>query len=385
MKGTGSFSLTMVVCLCIAVVSAFAQTAYRVSAPYTYENLTIFLIHGADTSSNKNLITLQEAMEMKVFKVYETDDVNELIVENISPIYDVFIQSGDIVKGGKQDRVLAISIIVPRNSGRVSIEAFCVEAERWEGRGNESKKEFSSSEERIVSRELKIATQGKVGDPGSGSGTGSGDGQGSATGSGSAGDPGPALVSGTVRGISTTSEVVTVAGRGDQTAVWNEVANSQKNLSVNVTADVTVNASSSSLQLALENKKLKKATEVFVKKFDSLAKGKSDVIGYAFAINGKINSADIYVSNHLFAKLWPKMLKAAVTEAISLADKPKAEAEPTASDISTFIAEADKGTKKERQTVAKSKVVTRASKNETVYEARDKSGLVVHRNYVNLN
>jgi len=106
MKGTGSFSLTVVVCLCIAVVSAFAQTEYRVSAPYTYENLTIFLIHGADTSSNKNLITLQEAMEMKVFKVYETDDVNELIVENISPIYDVFIQSGDIVKGGKQEKAL---------------------------------------------------------------------------------------------------------------------------------------------------------------------------------------------------------------------------------------------------------------------------------------
>ncbi len=375
MKGKGSLSLTVVVCLFIAVVSAFGQSAYRISTPFTHKNLTIFLIHGADASSNKDLITLQEAMEMKVFKVYETEDVDELIVENLSPKYDVFIQSGDIVKGGKQDRVLAISIIIPRNSGKVSIEAFCVEAERWEGRGNESKREFSSSEERIVSRELKIATNGKVGE--SGSGSGNGDGAGSRSGSASG--------NGTGMGRGIASEVVTVAGRGSQTEVWTEVANAQKNMSANMTVDVTANASASSLQLSLENKKLVKAREEFARKLSDILKGKNDVIGYAFAINGEINSADIYLSNHLFVKLWPKMLKAAVTEAISLADKPTAESEPTAGDISTFIAKADKGAKKERQTVAKSKVITRSSKNEAVYEARDKANLVVHRNYVKLD
>ena len=360
MKGLRSFSLTVVVCLCIGVVSAFGQTAYRISAPYTHQNLTIFLIHGEDASSNKNLITLQEAMEMKVFKVYETEDVDELMVENISPKYDVFIQSGDIVKGGKQDRVLAFSIIIPRNSGKVSIEAFCVESDRWEGRGNESRKEFSSSEERVVSKELKVATNGAVtvnGARSSGTGTGTGNGDGNGTGT----------------------------GRGSQTEVWNEVANSQRNISANVTVDVTANSSASSLQLSLENKKLAKAREEFAKKFSDLTKRKTDIIGYAFAINGKINSADIYVSNHLFGKLWPKMLKAAVTEAISLADQTKAETEPTAGDISSFLSEADKGTTKERQTVAKSKVVTRASKNEVVYEARDKANVVVHRSYVKLN
>ncbi len=355
MRGLRSFSLTAAVCLCIGVVSAFGQAAYRISGPQTHQNLTIFLIHGEDSNRNKDLITLQEAMEMKVFKVYETEDVDELVVENISPTYDVFIQSGDIVKGGKQDRVLAISIIIPRMSGKISIEAFCVESDRWEGRGNESKKEFSSSEERVVSKELKIASSGSVSS--SSSGTGSGNGVGDGNG----------------------------AARGSQSEVWNEVANAQKNISNNVTVDVTVNASRSSLQLSLENKKLAKTREAFAKKFSGPTKSKSDVIGYAFAINGKINSADIYVSNQLFEKLWPKMLKAAVTEAISLADQTKAETEPTAGDISSFISEADKGTTKERKTVAKSKVVTRASKNEVVYEARDKADVVIHRSYVKLN
>ena len=173
--------------------------------------------------------------------------------------------------------------------------------------------------------------------------------------------------------------------RGSQTEVWNEVANAQKNMSANVTVDVTANSSASSLQLSLENKKLVKARDEFAKKFSDLTKGKTDVIGYAFAINGEVNSADIYMSNHLFGKLWPKMLKAAVTEAISLADQTKAESEPTAADISNFLSGADKGTTNERKTVAKSRVVTRASKNEVVYEARDKADVVVHRSYVKLN
>lgn len=363
MKGLASISLTVAVCVLLTVISSYGQTAYRISEPFTHKNLTIFLIHGADASSNKDLITLEEALKMKVFKVYETEDVNELIVENISPRYDVFIQSGDIVKGGKQDRVLAISVIIPRNSGKVSIEAFCVESDRWEGRGNESRKEFSSSEERVVSKELKMATNGI----GTGSGTGSGSASGSASGSGNGNGDGVG------------------AGRGSQAKVWTEVANAQKNISANVTVDVTANASASSLQLSLENKKLVKERDAFVKNLSDLMKGKSDVIGYAFAINGKINSADIYVSNHLFTKLWPKMLKAAVVEAISLADKPAAESQPNAGDINVFLLDAEKGEVNERPTVAKSKVVTRQTTNEAVYEARDKSDLVVHRNYVKLN
>jgi hypothetical protein len=353
MKRLLGIGLAVVVCFAFAGLSVSGQSAYRISAPYTHKNLTIFLIHGADASSNRDLITLQEALEMKVFKVYETEDVNELMVENISKTHDVFIQSGDIVKGGKQDRVLAISVIIPRNSGKVSIEAFCVESGRWEGRGNESKREFSSSEERIVSKELKLATNGT----GSGSGDGIGNGIGSGTGD----------------------------GRGSQTEVWKEVEKAQSNINANLMVDVTANSSASSLQLSLENKKLKKEREAFVKDLLQLSKGKSDVIGYAFAINGKLNSADIYLSNHLFSKVWPKMLNAAVVEAISLANQPKAEKEPSTSDVSAFLAEAEKGTAKERPTVARSKVVTRQAANEVLYEARDKSDLVVHRNYVKLN
>lgn len=315
-----------------SAVTLSAQNAYRVSAPYSYKNLTIFLIHGKNETNKKNIITLQEAMKLKIFKVYETSDVNELMVENISKEFDVFIQSGDIVKGGKQDRVLAISVIIPARSGRVSIEAFCVESGRWEKRKGEDVQQFSSSEERIVSKDLKVAAN----------------------------------------------------GARSQQEVWSKVAEAQKRLSANTGVDVTANGSSTSLQLALENGKVTATADEYVKKLGDLVRGKTDVIGYAFAVNGEINSADIYVSNHLFAKLWPRMLKAAAVEAVAEGDRgTRTSVKPEA--ISGFLSDAEKGRAKERPTTASSKIVTREADGNAVYEARDRSDAVIHRNYVKID
>ena len=320
--------------IAVVAIATSAQNPYRISAPYTYKNLTIFLIHGKDSTNKKNIVTLQEALKTGIFRVFETSEVNELMVENISRTFDVFIQSGDIVKGGKQDRVLAISIIIPARSGRVSIEAFCVESGRWQKREGEDSQQFSSSEERIVSKDLKLAAN---------------------------------------------------AARSQQ-EVWGKVAEAQKKLSDNVGGDVTRNASATSLQLALENRKVTATADEYIRKLSSLVAGKPDVIGYAFAINGEINSADIYVSNHLFVKLWPRMLKAAAIEAVAEKSDANVNApSPKPSAIQGFISEAEKGRAKERSTSGKSKVVTRENDGNTMFEARDRSDLVVHRNYVKVN
>lgn len=48
----------------------FAQSnEYRVSAPVSYKNLSVFLIHGKDKTDHKNILTLQEAMEKKAFSL----------------------------------------------------------------------------------------------------------------------------------------------------------------------------------------------------------------------------------------------------------------------------------------------------------------------------
>src|SRR6185369_15427607 len=70
---------------------AAAESSYRLSGPYTHGNLTVFLVHGKDLT-NKNFLTLQEALAQKKVRVYETKDVNELAIRNLSN-QDIYVQA----------------------------------------------------------------------------------------------------------------------------------------------------------------------------------------------------------------------------------------------------------------------------------------------------
>src|SRR6266545_601187 len=237
---------------------------YRLSGPYTHKNLTIFLVHGKNTIRGKSFLTLQEALVQKKIVVYETKSVNELSIQNFSD-EDVYVQSGDIVKGGQQDRMLSIDLIVPPKSGKLPIAAFCVEHGRWSGRGNEKAAVFSSSSDAVATKEIKLAAK----------------------------------------------------QANSQGAVCENVKAAQDKLSENVGTRVNSTVSESSLQLAVENHKVQETAESYVQALAGIVNGGNDVIGYAFAINSKINSADVYASNALFKKLWPKLLKANAIEAIA--------------------------------------------------------------------
>lgn len=319
----------------VFVATATAQTSnYKLSTAYSHKNLTIFLIHGADQNKKGNIMTLQEAMERKLFVVYETSNVNELEVENLSKEQDVFIQSGDIVKGGKQDRVLAVSIIIPARSGRIKIEAFCVESGRWEKRGSEEAGKFNSSNDRIVTKDLKIAAN---------------------------------------------------ATRSQQ-EVWAKVSEAQADLSKNVGGGVADGASATSLQLSLENKKVIANIDDYVKALQAIPNGKSDVIGYAFAINGKINSADIFASNALFKKLWVKNLKATATEAVASSKEARLAAPVKADSIKTFLDDSEKARSTERSTSSKATSIKREDKENVLVDAVDqRTNIIVHRTYVKKN
>ena len=114
-----------------------ADGEYRLTGPYTHNNLAIYLIHREIGDVSPVPLTLEEAMQQGLVKVSETNAVNELLVRNLGK-REVFIQSGDIVKGGKQDRVLTVSMIIAPNSGNIPIGAFCVEHGRWASRGGEN-------------------------------------------------------------------------------------------------------------------------------------------------------------------------------------------------------------------------------------------------------
>jgi len=66
--------------------------------------------------------------------------VNTLIAENISSD-TIFIMAGEVVKGGKQDRVIAQDVILSPNE-KIDLSAFCVEKNRWATK-NENKGAFT--------------------------------------------------------------------------------------------------------------------------------------------------------------------------------------------------------------------------------------------------
>ena len=129
---------------------------YELAGPYNHDNLSVFLILGPDKLPGRNFLTLQEALDQKKVVVYETKDVNELAIQNLSN-QDVYVQSGDIVKGGQQDRMMAVDLIVPGKSGKLPIAAFCVESGRWTKRGSEGAATFASSSDAVATKDLKLA------------------------------------------------------------------------------------------------------------------------------------------------------------------------------------------------------------------------------------
>ncbi len=132
-----------------------AETPPKISGPHTHENLSIYFIHGKSADGQVPL-TLEEALAKGLVEVRETDTVSQLIVENKGK-EEVFVHAGDIVKGGKQDRVVTASFVLPGHSKPTDVPVYCVEAGRWAPRGQEDSRKFSVAAEMLPTKEAKLA------------------------------------------------------------------------------------------------------------------------------------------------------------------------------------------------------------------------------------
>jgi hypothetical protein len=282
--------------------------AYRVSGPTTHDNLAIYLVHGTSAPGPVPL-TLQEALAKGVAKVYETGDVNELAIENLGH-EEVFVQAGDMVKGGQQDCVLMVSLSLPAHSGRLPIGSFCVEHGRWTQRGSETAKSFASADAVMPSKAGKLAI---------------------AKASPSNEKPAP-----TPAGTVPKSAGPGLSVGAAQDEVWNDAARTQQALAKNLGKPVAAPQSPSSLKLSLESKALADAQAPHVAALKPAGEIEDDVVGFAFAVNGKLVSADLYPSNGLFRKMWPRLLTASATAALAERDAPRAET-PTPAAVLAFL------------------------------------------------
>ena len=118
---------------------------------WQYKNLKIVPIRwkgkgGWDYPLNGNLISLGDAVNNGLARISErgtasTDNVHWLIIENLAS-KNIFIASGDIVAGGRQDRMVSRDTIMGANTARMQIPVMCVEEGRW----SEKEKKFTYEE-----------------------------------------------------------------------------------------------------------------------------------------------------------------------------------------------------------------------------------------------
>jgi hypothetical protein len=130
---------------------ARSQGDWRLLEPITYENLTVFPVVSSSGYDTSAFLTLEEGLSSGEIIVreqgaeaivrnrdrnrpvppsYSGPSVNQLVLINHSK-RPLILLAGELVSGGKQDRVIAKDRIVPPGAEPLPLDVFCVEHGRW--------------------------------------------------------------------------------------------------------------------------------------------------------------------------------------------------------------------------------------------------------------
>ena len=302
---------SMAVLACIACLVAVGQTEApthsaaphrKVLAPTTTNNLTIYPIVASTVFDTSWLLTLDEGIQSGEVVITENNvktggirrpwpsidsgiwserprqspseergpSVNELSLINKSG-KPLLLLAGEIVTGGKQDRVVSQDRIIPAHSLPVALGVFCVEPHRW----TETSSAF--------------------------------------------GVLGSALAQPSVRSKAMAAQ--------NQQAVWNEVAKSRASFVAMLPAPQAKEfQSTSSYAAAMQNKGVKQRVDSMVLPLDKLGQQLSanSAVGVVVAVNGELIWADVFASPDLLNRYWPKLVRSYAAEALS----PRVEVSP---------------------------------------------------------
>jgi hypothetical protein len=241
--------------------AATSVSDYKLSQPYTHQNLTVYFILGPETLPSSTILTLDEAMEAGVAVVHDGSDQ---AIENLSSGEEIYVQAGDIIKGGKQDRALRYDAMISPLAQSVPLAVWCVERGRSVPRGREPGDRFSRSRFGLGISDLRRAA---------------------------------------------------CSVRAEQGDVWEAVEQTQGLLERKCGRAVR-EASRSSLQLTLESAPVRKLVEPYAAALGQAVLEQETAIGCVALVNGRAVLADVYASRLLFRKLWPKLLEGVAVEAV---------------------------------------------------------------------
>jgi hypothetical protein len=274
-------------------------TSYKVTGPYEHANLAVFLLH-AGSQDDRDFITLDQGLKDGVVKVTEQKEsrVGALQIENESE-YPLFLQEGDRLQGGKQDRTIIASMVVPPQSGKMPVPTFCIERSRWQE-----------------------SAKGAVFEP--------------------------------TANAAFAPKDVRVAAKIDknQTGVWENVRQQKASAQKAALAGST----NSSLNETLDAPEVKKLSDEFAEALKSVLEDHPDAVGVAIAVNGNIQEVNVYPNHKLLGKLYPRLLQSYALQATLEKDK-ASDAKPVAhEEIVKFIADSKEKSKRQEQIDARNRL-----------------------------
>ncbi|MFN0252044.1 MAG: ARPP-1 family domain-containing protein [Kofleriaceae bacterium] len=259
---------------------AISET-HALLAPIQVDALIVMPIVANDATTTQDAIVLDEGFAKGLVVISERNrdgDVNSLRITNKSD-RPLFVLSGEVVIGGKQDRIIGANTLIPAKTTQ-EVPVFCVEHGRWAG----NQKGFTSAK---------------------------------------------ALAHGRLRAN---------ASYRDQGQVWVEVSqmNNVRNTQNPTDTYRTIATQQSNGALAKQEKKLNAALE----KID--ASDRKRMVGFVVAIDGTVVTVDMFGSNRLFAKLQAKLVRSYLTESLDVTVT-AGNAPPTAAKVKTFMSDSAKG------------------------------------------
>ena len=304
-------------------------SGYKVLDPIRHGNLTVFPVVAAKRYPTGEFLTLDEGLHSGEVVVTEAGSVRGLVRRHGQPVrqYDgaevnrlvlvnnskrpLLLLAGEVVSGGKQDRVIGKDRIVPPESDPIDLSVFCVEHGRW----------VASSEHFGASQAMYGSANGGPRPP-------------------NAPAPMAIMVQPSVRGKA--------MGDKNQQEVWDEVSKQK----VAMSEQVTVSANTVGVELdqatsyakVNENQAVRKQVDAIAlpieQSYQSLIHQLRDrnAVGVVVAVNGRIIWADVFASADLLSKYWPKLVRSYASEAVVTRAK---EMEVTTKQADAFLADMD--------------------------------------------
>jgi hypothetical protein len=309
---------------------------FVIGEPVIYDNLAVFPVSASAARNDDRFITLDEGLKAGTVEVFEkgatpvgpqnrpaardaandsfenpfgapppqsragnqqartsgqraANDVNSLMVVNKSnkPLY---LMPGEIIIGGSQDRTIAKELIIAPDKKPVAIDVFCVEHGRWGSRDRDEYAGYLAEARSGAGQDSSVTIQSPEG----------------ATLDEVVNKANSGTFIGSVGSLNKQSRLTVQKGAG-QHKVWDEVAKENSKAGVRSTSGAfTGNYGERSAV---------KRLEPYIKNLQSPITKTQNVVGVIVAVNGKVESMDVFESSPLFKKLWPKLLKSYALDA----------------------------------------------------------------------